>query len=78
MHSSVTCIGHVTEKQMLAKQQSWLQHWLTECEIVMQASETTAQGLWLAGVCGIILAAVVWFGGPLAVASKCSVLIQLM
>ena len=38
----------------------------------MQASETTAQGLWLAGVCGSILAAVVWFGGPMAVASKCA------
>ena len=63
---------------MHAKPQSWLQHWLAEWAIGMQASETTAQGLWLAGVCGIILAAVVWFGGPLAVGSKCSLLTQLM
>ena len=37
--------------------------------VVLQASETTAQGLWLAAVCGTILGLVIWFGGPFAVAS---------
>ncbi len=33
----------------------------------MQASQTTAQGLWLAGVCGVVVGLAIWFGGPFAV-----------
>ncbi len=34
---------------------------------MMQASQTTAQGLWLAGVCGVVVGLAIWFGGPFAV-----------
>ena len=34
----------------------------------MQASQTTAQGLWLATGCGVIVGFATWFGGPFAVA----------
>ena len=36
----------------------------------MQASETTAQGLWLAGFSGVVVALAIWFGGPIAVAGN--------
>ena len=40
---------------------------------ILQASQTTAQGLWLAGVCGVIVGLAIWFGGPFAVSgSSCS------
>lgn len=45
---------------------------------MLQASETTAQGLWLAAVCGTILGLVIWFGGPLAVASMASAWLVLL
>ncbi|KAA6423129.1 MAG: hypothetical protein FRX49_07116, partial [Trebouxia sp. A1-2] len=32
-----------------------------------EASQTTAQGLWLAGVCGVVVGLAIWFGGPFAV-----------
>lgn len=35
--------------------------------LMVQASQTTAQGLWLAGVCGVIVGLAIWFGGPFAV-----------
>ncbi len=35
--------------------------------LMMQASQTTAQGLWLAGVCGVVVGLAIWFGGPFAV-----------
>ncbi len=47
-----------------------LQDNLQSGSAVVQASQTTAQGLWLAGVCGVIVGVAIWFGGPFAVAGN--------
>lgn len=41
-------------------------------DFVLQASRTTAQGLWLATGCGVIVGLAIYLGGPFAVAGSLS------